>query len=78
MPETKHQVNVQLDEEEMNALTAICERECIKKPVTLVGIWIREKLRANSDFDVLLGVVREAQADGVDVEKVLRRARRAK
>lgn len=80
MPKTnsrKPQVNVQLDDLEFTALKTLCDAENIKSPATLAGIWIRENLKLRDASQSILGVVREAQASGVDVVAVLAKARRA-
>lgn len=76
MEEQRHQVNVNLDGAEMAALEAICQKECIKKPATLAGIWIRENIRQHSGVGELVAIVTEAKESGVDVEAVIRRAMR--
>lgn len=74
----KPQVNVELDFAEMDALKAICAKEHIKSPSTMAGIWIREVLKGHDDDRVLIGAVKEAQARGVDVLRVLAKACRSK
>lgn len=65
------QVNVQLDQQEYSALRTICAAENIKTPTTLVGIWVREKLKGASDMAKIMDLVSEARASGIDIERVL-------
>jgi cobalamin biosynthesis Mg chelatase CobN len=75
----KPQVNVQLEHDEFESLKKICETEGIKRPATLVGIWIRTQLKARSGMTEMLQACREAEERGVDVVATLARAaRRAK
>lgn len=74
----KPQINVQVEQSEMDQLLAICAAENIKRPASLVGIWIRENIKQHDGTQELLAVLRQARKSGVDVVAVLARAARSK
>lgn len=74
----KPQVNVQLEPSEMAQLDAHCQRMGIRTSATLAGIWLRERLKNEGEDTQLIDLVREARASGVDVVRVLAKARRSR